>query len=75
MRLVEIRLEFLQQSFELSHVEVLVDLRVEKLLHFVEIGGVEPRRQKGFVDFFLLAALLRRRRRGGGGGHFDGEEF
>lgn len=56
--LVEISLEFLQQSLKLTHVQVLVDLSVEKLLHFVEIGRVESWGQKGLVYLLLLVLLL-----------------
>lgn len=78
MCLVVVSLEFLQQSFKLRLVKVLVDLSVEKGLHLVKISGVKPWGQQGLFNggFGSLLARLS----GGGGGrlsgcHFDGGEF
>lgn len=78
--LVVVRLELLQQRLELGLVELLVDLGVEEPLHLVEVSGVEPRREKRFLDLRLAPLLGRRprlarggRRRGGGGRHAEAD--
>lgn len=50
MGLVVVSLELLQQGFKLSLVEVLVDLSVEKGLHLIKVGGVEPGCEEGLLD-------------------------
>ena len=59
MCLVVVSLEFLQQSFKLSLVEVLVDLSVEKGLHFIKVCGVKPWCQKGLLNGSFGSFLAR----------------
>lgn len=62
---VVIRFELLQQSFEFRLVQILVDFGVKKLLHFIEVSGVESGGEEGLL-YDRLCGLLWLRRLGGG---------
>lgn len=57
MGLVVVGLELLKQSLKLGLVQIVVDFGVEKGLHLVKVGGVEPWRQQRLLDGFLRSAL------------------
>lgn len=63
MGLVVVGLELLKQSLKLNLVQIVVDFSVEKGLHLIKVGGVEPWCQKCLLDGFLSSGLFGLRRR------------